>query len=243
MIIKNTLLNPQYAWLLWSTLLLVAWGIVYALLKSKEQREKMIVVSLWTSLLGLTEPLFVPEYWSPPSLFDLAMRTGFDLESLLFAFGVGGIIVVAYDWIFKAHHDDMRSMRTMPRHRYHLLALLSAPIVFVVLLLLTEFNPIHISIIALSIGGLATWYCRPDLKQKMLTSALLFLGFYFLYFLTLIYTYPGYVERVWNLPAISGVLVFGIPLEELLFAASIGFFWSSVYEHFTWRTVHRHRHD
>jgi hypothetical protein len=29
----------------------------------------------------------VPEYWRPPSLFDLALKNGFDIESLLFAFG------------------------------------------------------------------------------------------------------------------------------------------------------------
>lgn len=35
---------------------------------------------------GLTEPLFVPKYWNPPSLFDLAQRTGFGIKSLIFCF-------------------------------------------------------------------------------------------------------------------------------------------------------------
>jgi len=43
-----------------------------------------------TALFGLTEPRFVPEYWNPPSLFDLAQCTGFDIESLIFCFGIGG---------------------------------------------------------------------------------------------------------------------------------------------------------
>lgn len=47
------------------------------------------MVSLATAFFGLTEPLFVPEYWNPPTLFDLAQRTGFDLESLIFCFGIG----------------------------------------------------------------------------------------------------------------------------------------------------------
>lgn len=87
------------------------------------------------------------------------------------------------------------------------------------------------------VGGLAAWYCRPDLKKKMVTSAFIFLILYFFYFLTLIAISPGYVERVWNLGAISGVLILGIPLEELLFAWSFGFIWSSIYEHITWRRV------
>lgn len=40
-------------------------------------------------LLGFTEPLFVPAYWNPPTLFDLAQRTGFDIESLIFTFAIG----------------------------------------------------------------------------------------------------------------------------------------------------------
>lgn len=228
----------QYAWLIWSLILLVVWIVVYLSLRSKESKKEMLVVSLWTSLLGFTEPLFVPEYWSPPSLFDLALRTGFDLESLLFAFGVGGLAVVIYERIFRVRHEQVGvEEKYRPRHRYHLLALLSAPIIFSLLLLFTELNPIYSVFIALIGGGLFTWYCRPDLKKKMFASAFIFLGLYFVYFLTLILMYPGYVEQVWNLGAISGILFFGIPLEELMFAFSFGFFWSSIYEHITWRKM------
>lgn len=198
----------------------------------------MLIVSLWTSLLGLTEPLFVPEYWSPPSLFDLASRTGFDIESLIFSFGIGGLAVVLYERIFHTKHQAIsKAERHGSHHRFHLWAIASAPIIFIILLLATSLNPLYSAVIAMIAGGLFTWYCRPDLKKKILVSALIFFGLYFIYFLTLIAMYPGYVERVWNLRAISGILIFGIPLEELAFALSFGFIWSSVYEHLTWRKI------
>jgi len=50
---------------------------------------------------------------------------------------------------------------------------------------------------------------------------------------------PGYIERVWNLDALSGVVILYMPLEELLFAFAFGLYWSGVYEHFTWRTSAR----
>ncbi|MBI3984343.1 MAG: hypothetical protein HY344_00160 [Candidatus Levybacteria bacterium] len=52
--------------------------------------------------------------------------------------------------------------------------------------------------------------------------------------LLFVWLFPGYVEAVWNLKAISGILIVGIPIEELLFAASLGAMWSSIYEHFSW---------
>ncbi len=230
-------LDPQFAWLLWSLLLLCVWLVVYALL-GWEERKEMLVVSLWTSLLGLTEPFFVPAYWNPPSLFDLAQRTGFDIESLLFAFGVGGGAFGLYQLIFGKTHEEISTVkRHLPLHRYHRWALAAAPVLFSILYFGTTLNPIYSAILAMFAGGLATLLCRPDLLRKMLTSAGLFLGLYFVFFLTLIAAYPGYVERVWNLKDLAGVLVVGVPLEELLFALSFGFLWSSIYEHFTWRRL------
>ncbi len=228
----------QYIYLIWSLILLVIWAIIYFFLKNKESKREMLIVSLWTSLLGLTEPLFVPEYWNPPSLFNLAQKTGFDIESLLFTFGVGGIAAVIYEKIFRVEHERISvEERHKPRHRYHLFALLSAPIIFMLLYIFTNLNPIYSTFIALIGGGLATWYCRPDLKKKMFTSALIFTFLYFIYFLSLIAVYPNYVEKVWNLSALSKILILGIPIEELMFAFGLGFLWSSIYEHFTWKRI------
>ena len=48
-------------------------GIVYW--GGQELRKEMWKMSWWTMFFGLTEPFFVPEYWFPPSLFDLAKKT------------------------------------------------------------------------------------------------------------------------------------------------------------------------
>ena len=128
----------QYIWLIWSLLLLVIWAVIYFSLKTLDDKKRMLVVSFWTSLTGLTEPLFVPEYWSPPSLFNLNMLTGFDIESIIWAFGVGGIAVVVYNWIFRVSEKKMFLVeRHSFHHRHHLATLLAMPIILLILLIAT----------------------------------------------------------------------------------------------------------
>ena len=68
----------------------------------------------------------------------------------------------------------------------------------------------------------------------------MFLILYAMFMLGLVWFTPGYIPQVWNLPALSGVLIGGIPLEELLFGFSFGWYWVGVYEHFTWNTSVTH---
>ena len=152
-------------------------------------------VSLATALFGLTEPLFVPEYWNPPTLFNLAQRTGFDLESLIFCFGIGGVGSVLYFVI--THRNDVpvpASEKRLPLHRHHYKALVSPFIAFALLYLL-HWNPIYPSIAAMATGAIATVLCRPDLKTKTWVGGVLFLAYYFVFFLTLEVISPGYVRH------------------------------------------------
>ncbi len=89
------MIPEQYVWLAWSSAFLLPWMALYV--GFPRQRRPMMWASLFTAPSGLTEPLFVPEYWNPPSLFDLAQNTGFDIESLIFSFGIGGTGAVLYN--------------------------------------------------------------------------------------------------------------------------------------------------
>lgn len=224
----------QYVWLLWSTAFLCPWLVLY--LYWPELRRLMLRASALTSLLGLTEPIFVPEYWDPPSLFDLARRTGFDIESFVFCFAIGGIGTVLYRALAQREpravtHAESHS----PRHRFHLLALGAPYLVFLPLYFL-PWNPIYPGIVALAVGGAANMLCRPDLARNTLLGGALFATLYAAFMLMLTVWSPGYIEHAWNLPALSGVLISGVPLEELAFGFAFGLYWAGVYEHFAWRT-------
>jgi hypothetical protein len=225
----------RYVWFVWSSAFLLPWLAAYAAFP--RQRKVMVWTSLFTAPLGLTEPLFVPSYWSPPSLFDLARTTGFDIESLIFSFGIGGIGAVLYNLLTgRELVDVMNAERHLRHHRMHEGALI-VPFVSFPILYSLPWNPIYAAITALLLGAVATGFCRPDLSRKMWIGAVLFIFYYGLFLIGVEWTAPGYIARVWNLGALSGISVWVIPLEELLFAATFGAYWSGIYEHFTWQML------
>lgn len=225
----------QYVWLVWASAFLVPWLAAYAAFP--RQRKAMMWASLFTTPFGLTEPLFVPEYWNPPSLFDLARTTGFDIESLIFTFGIGGIGAVLYNLFTGRELAPVADAeRHAPHHKLHDWAL-AVPFVSFPILYPLPWNPIYPAIVAMLLGAVAAMWCRRDLARKTWLGALLFLGYYAVFLIGVESTAPGYIERVWNLNALSGLRVAGMPIEELLFAGAFGAYWSSVYDHFTWKRL------
>jgi hypothetical protein len=223
----------HYVWLVWSGAFLAPWLAMF--LARPAFRREMLQVSLATGLLGLTEPLFVPEYWNPPSLFELAQRTGFDFESLVFCFAIGGIGAVLYNTL--ARHTLVpvpTAERHHRRHRFHRLAL-AAPFLAFLPLYFLPWNPIYPGIAALVVGGVANVLCRPDLAGNTVYGGVLFLILYAIFMLGLEIVAPGYIAQVWNLPALSGVMLGTIPIEELAFGFGFGLYWAGVYEHFAWQ--------
>jgi len=230
----------HYVWLAWAGAFLVPWIALYV--ANPLLRGVMLRTSAATALFGLTEPIFVPAYWNPPSLFELAQRTGFDVESIIFSFAIGGIGATLYKMVTRTHLAPVGiGQRSEPLHRFHRFGLLVAPVAFVPLTL-PPWNVIYAVIVALALGSVASVICRPHLVRTAIVGGLFFFGLYavFMFGLTLI---DGYIPQVWNLPALSGLLIGGIPLEELLFGAAFGMYWSSVYEHFTWTETVPHSHS
>ena len=225
-------MTHHYAWLIWSTTFLLPWFALY--LANPQLRMVIWRSSLGTALFGLTEPIFVPEYWNPPSLFELARRTGFDIESLIFAFAIGGIATALYNTLTHQHDVPVTPVeRSAPLHRFHAAALF-VPVVAFVPLYFFPWNPIYPVFVSLVLGAIASVICRPALLRKTLIGGLLFLGLYAIFMLGLKWLAPGYISAVWNLRALHGGLLFGIPTEELVFGLTFGLYWTGVYEHLTW---------
>lgn len=227
----------EYVWLVWSMAFLAPWAVLYW--RFPQHRRAMIWASAFTTPFGLTEPLFVPEYWNPPSLFDLAQRTGFDLESLIFCFGIGGVGAVMVNVLMREVTVPMApEARHETHHRYHRWFMASPFVVFAALIPL-DWNPIYPGIVAMFVGSALNVICRPDLLRATALGAMVFLVYYMVFLTGLEFTAPpGYIDTVWNIEALSGISLWFMPLEELMFATGFGAYWAGVYEHYNWRETY-----
>ena len=254
----NLAMNP---YLFGCLLLLGLWAVTFVIVMLKgdgRNRDEFWWGSLVCSLLGFTEPLFVPAYWDPPSILAYGR---WDAESFLFCFGIGGISAVAPEWRlwrrafqsvdralwrvvrwFLAPFRRLTGTDTPPadgialtaeeikRENALLLAMFLASFGFTAH---TGLNVIYNAALASVAMGVYIAWRRPALRWQVWSGALLFMLIYAIVLQVVELFYPTFYLDHWNLKALSGIWLWNAPLEEYLFAATFGAFWTPLYE--AWR--------
>lgn len=249
---------------LFGCLLLLAFWLLTRLALGLRRKRGLLREFWWASLacagLGLTEPLFVPEYWSPPSIVKFGH---WDFESFPFCFAVGGLSAVLTELPpFKGFLVDLYfsferiwrgvlalvSRKTGGRIHARLLdqpavsGLIPQDQIRLENMLLVTF--------ALSVFGATSQFGINIIYKAALvsfSSALLIAwrrpslrwqilggGISFTLIYTVILVVTGYrypgFYDHWNLPALSGIRILGAPAEEYLYSFTFGALWSPLYE-------------
>jgi hypothetical protein len=142
----------HYSYLVGTCIFWVAWVICCIL--GRAYRREMLWGTLIAVPMALTSILFVPQYWTPASLFNLDQRIRVGIEDFLWAAAVGGLASVAGEILVK---EKLAAIRRS-RHKRHY-----APFVFVVALLLRS-----------SSGAITRWTIRlfplPPVRWSSVTS-------------------------------------------------------------------------
>lgn len=215
----------HYSYLVGAFIFWIAWVVCFAL--GKTYRSEIRWGTMIACPMALTSLLFVPQYWIPDSLFNLDQKIRVGIEDFLWAAAVGGIAAVVGEIALKERLAAMRRSRHT-RH-YWPFVLIAA------LLTILEFWHPHKTmdnvIVSGAVGDVVLAYKRRDLIPLMLTSTASFTVLYFVLFLSVLFLYPQFVRRFYNLPNLLGIYVSGVPIEELLFAATFGALWSVAYEY------------
>jgi lycopene cyclase-like protein len=215
----------HYSYLIGTLIFAAAW--VMCFLVGKSYRPQMIWGTLVSAPFALTSLLFIPQYWSPPSLFDLDQKIHVGIEDFLWAAAVGGIASVVGEIILK---EKLAETRGQGRKR-HLAPFIVLAVVFGVLEFWHPNKTIYNMVIAFTIGAIVVIFVRRDLVLLMLTGALNFTVLYALLFVYFLALYPDFIQRYYNIPNLLGIYIFKVPIEELMFASSGGAIWSIAYEY------------
>lgn len=213
-----------------SITLFIIWVGLYLL--RPNLRKEMLFGSLIAFPFGITEVFFVPEYWKPETLFHLAPV---DIESFLFLFAVGGIAAVSSEIWRKAYH---RPYCSCVPHKNAFSVISFTILLFLLFMWLFPVNVIYPAIIALFAGAIAIGFLRGDLWNEISRGLIIFMLIYAAVFTLSRLFYPPMIDY-WNLKDLTGVMIFAIPLEELLWAASFGAFWSPFYEYVFSNSIER----
>lgn len=226
----------NYAYLVGTVAVGIIWGILFFL--RKDVRKPMMWSSwyfLFVMTLGFLALALVghipaymsinPGYWNPDTLFDLNRLTGgYAIEDAFFQFFIGGIAAALYEEVF-----GKRIGHRHAKHKPHLAIKIGVAAAIVIALL--KVNLIYALIGFGFVGAGTIWIQRRDLLTQSLLGGMLFFIVYTASYLAVLFFFPDFVTAHYNFQNISGVLIFGLPLEEYLFALSFGCMWTPLYEY------------
>ena len=213
-----------YAYLIGNIIFAVIWLVLFWI--RKDLRREMIILSLIGGVLFPLALIYLPDYWYPNHIIGHSLGIG--IEDFLFAFTIGGIGAVLYEVVFGKTHTLCDCRKRDPKGLLSIIAV--SVIVLFVLIFMFKLNSIYSSYVSfLIIFGYIIYFRRDLFWQAMISGfsvGLLMLFFYQIW----IKIYPGIIEHWWQFQNISGVLIFGTPLEEIVWGFTWGLLAGTIYE-------------
>ncbi len=209
------MLDARFVYLFYGLLFTLAWLVLF--ISRNDLRQPMLIMSAAIAPLGpLSEIWYLQDYWKSVTLTGTAVG----IEDLIFGFAIGGIAVALYPAAFNKQFSKMN----LPAPNLAVLLMFAAS--FVVCLVvgtsLLHINSIFTSVVAFGVTAAFIVYWRRDLlKPALLSGMLSFVLFVTVYYLMRI-VYPPLLEAWCTGCNPSGIVLFGVNLEELIWDASWG---------------------
>ncbi len=186
----------------------------------------MLVASLLITPAALSEVFFVPGYWLPDTVFNPKLS----VEDFIFTFAVGGIIAVVYELFMKGKLKHQRLCNCYNGKALHGFILAIGLVIIFLSYFLLKINFMYAVYIGIVVDIALIVITRPDLVKKVIYSGLIFGLLYFAFFSAFSYLIPGFIKH-WNLASLSGIIIFNVPLEEILWAIGVGSLLGPIYEY------------
>ncbi len=212
----------HYVYLTGAIIIFPVWLSLFAIRKAN--RKGMILVGLYVIILAI--PLeflyFLKDYWNPLKYISIANLL---YQESIFVFFLGGIVSAVYI-IPKGHNDNLNLIRFI----------LPAAILMISMLFFTNglrLNSIYSCDIGFGIMGLMILYMKPELIKKSIFSGFWMMVISIIGYKILLMIYPNLINDWWRLENTSGILLSGIPIEEIIWFSLFGCSFGPVYNFWT----------
>ena len=210
-IIRFTEMYPYLAGCLFEILL-----FVMCILLSAKQRRPILLSALLFTPAALSGIILVPYYWKPKLFLDLIVG----VEDVIFCFVNGGIVWFVSFYFIKGHL--LLPWKFRPLMKRYIKYSLYGTITYYALFLM-GFGYLWSALGDLYILGFMLLYAQRHLWDLALWGAGTFFVLHALILKLMFSFWPHFLQQ-WNLSSLSG-FIFGLPVEELLWALGFGFTW------------------
>lgn len=212
--------------------LLLAPIVIFFFWRRPDLRQKMITMGVIVTLIGPPfEIWFIQDYWRP----QYALGRPWAIEDVLFGLLAGSGPAVAFQFFFGKTIGPRIQKRDNKRLVFLIGFFLLAMILFNNLL---GINSIFASILSYLILAAIIVSLRHDLFLNSIVTGLLAGSFAFAFYSLILPFFPNILAHAWllfNQPL--GVTILGVPLTEVLWAASWGLLGGCFYEFWQGYTV------
>ena len=217
------MIDYKYVYLISNASAIPVWLLLFSM---KRLRRKMLVMSVvCTPLSPLSELLYTRDYWQPRYALPLG---GVGVEDLLAGFLLGGISPVLFEAVFAGSAEPAAAGRASVATFFTMLA--GSALGLIVLTLGLGLNSIYATVLLCLGFGTYMVVKRPDLLPVAIGNALLFLLLIVPAYLVFGWFFPRIFEIGWKIDRLSGWFVAGVPVEEIIWAFSWGYFAGPAYQ-------------
>jgi len=199
------------------------WIIIF--IKRKDLRQEMLVMSLLIGILSVVTSYYwwTVDWWRPITM--TGTRVG--IEDFIMGFTTGGLMATLYEVVFK------RALYKRKLHHH-----ISGGLTILFLLAQTtmwlfwgmSLTSFWASAIAMILVAVIMIFVRKDLLLNSLLSGVLMVFVSTLFYGTVLLISPEWIHQTY-LSGLSGLNIFGIPIEEFIFWFMAGVVFGPFYEY------------
>jgi len=203
---------------------------LWVFLTRKDLRNMMLGFGIILSIVGMFMGYFwwTTDWWHPATITG----TKVGIEDFISGVGIVGMTMAIYPLLFKKKivGASFSSYKKLLSRTLLLAAFVIMTYFFIYFLKLPTFYSVYLS---LFMGSIIIFIHRKDLLIPGFATGILMVIFMVPIYWIIILTTPHWVEATYNFNHLSGVLITGIPIEELIFFFFWGMFLGPFYEYWT----------